>query len=72
MAKYKTTLACGWVVGIDYNNMANVWYCPKHKAAPEMYQALKNIVERIEQGLALGENLEVLPARKALTKAEGK
>ena len=41
-------------------------------AAPLLYEALKAIVERVEQGLALGEALEIEPARKALMKAEGK
>lgn len=39
-------------------------------AAPTFYQALKDIVERHEQGLALGETLELEPAREALAKAE--
>ena len=39
---------------------------------PDMYEALKNLVYRIDGGLALGEKLDVLPAREALTKAEGK
>ena len=41
MAKIKQTLKCGCVVAIDYNNMVQVDYCPKHKAAPMMYEALK-------------------------------
>jgi len=43
-----------------------------HGAAEDMYKALKAIVERHEQGLALGEELELEPARQALQKAEGK
>lgn len=41
-------------------------------AAPAMYKTLKVIVERHEQGLALGEKLELEPARQALAKVEGK
>jgi hypothetical protein len=33
-----------------------VQYCPKHKAAEDMYEALKNLIYRTEQGLALGES----------------
>ena len=38
----------------------------------DLYEALKNIVERHEQGLALGEQLDLMPAREALAKVEGK
>ena len=41
-------------------------------ASPDIYEALKNIVERHEQGLALGEKMDLTPARKALAKTEGK
>lgn len=41
-------------------------------AAPDMYEALKVLVDRIDQGLALGEALDIYPARQALAKAEGK
>jgi len=40
-------------------------------ATPDLYKALKNIVERHERGLALGEELDLEPARKAITRAEG-
>jgi len=38
----------------------------------DLYEALKAIVERTEQGLALGEKLDLEPARQALAKVEGK
>ena len=38
----------------------------------ELWEALKNIVERIDKGLALGEKLDIEPARKALAKVECK
>lgn len=41
-------------------------------AAPDCYKELTNLITRIEQGLALGEKLDLEPARKALAKAEGK
>ena len=37
-----------------------------------MYEALKNMVERHEQGLALGEELDLRPAREALAQVERK
>ena len=39
-------------------------------SAPDMYEALKNLVERIDEGLALGEELDIAPARQALSKAD--
>lgn len=41
-------------------------------AAPDCHRELGNLVSRIEQGLALGEKLDLEPARKALAKAEGR
>lgn len=38
----------------------------------EMYEALRNLVKRIDDGVALGEALDILPARLAIAKAEGK
>jgi hypothetical protein len=43
----------------------------KEANAPELYEALKNLIERIDNGVALGEKLDVEPARKALAHAEG-
>ena len=40
--------------------------------APRMYKALKELVERIDKGLALGEKLDVSPAREVLAQAESK
>jgi hypothetical protein len=40
-------------------------------SAPKLYEALENLVNRIDKGLALGEKLDVEPARKALAKARG-
>lgn len=41
-------------------------------ASPDMYEALKNLIYRIDEGLALGSELDIEPARKAIAKAEGK
>jgi hypothetical protein len=43
----------------------------KQRAAPDMYEALKNLVNRVDRGLALGEKLDIEPARQAIAKAEG-
>ena len=41
-------------------------------AAPAMYEALRNLTERIDTGLALGEKLDITPARQALALANSK
>lgn len=46
MAKIKQTMNCGCLVAVDYNNMVIIDYCPKHKAAPELYEVLKEAKER--------------------------
>lgn len=72
MAKFKETLGCGCVVAIDYNNMVKVVYCPKHKAAPDMYEALKLYQQHQKgtRGHYCSECHEAIS--KALAKAEGK
>ena len=40
------------------------------KAAPDLREALRNIVKRHEQGLSLNDKLDLEPAREALAKAE--
>ena len=39
-------------------------------SAPSLHKELSNLVSRIEQGLALGEKLDLAPARQALAKVE--
>ena len=41
-------------------------------AAPDCHRELANLVERIDRGLAIGEVLDLKPARQALAKAEDK
>jgi len=41
------------------------------EAKYDLYEALENLVERIDEGLALGERVDIEPARKALAKVEG-
>ncbi len=45
--------------------------CSLCKSAPDLYENLKNLVSRIDQGLALGQELDLKPAREALAEAEG-
>ena len=78
MAKIKQTLKCGCVVAIDYNDMVQVDYCPKHKAAPMMYDALKALVNKFATaGIIMGFTethltKELGDAKQALAAAEGK
>lgn len=37
----------------------------------EMWEALRNLVRRLDEGLALGEKLDIEPARKVLAKITG-
>ena len=37
-------------------------------SAPDLYENLKNLVSRIDQGLALGQELDLKPAREALSR----
>ena len=41
-----------------------------NSAKYDLYKALKNIVARHEKGLALGEELDLKPARDAIAKVE--
>uniref|UniRef100_A0A6M3JJY9 Uncharacterized protein n=1 Tax=viral metagenome TaxID=1070528 RepID=A0A6M3JJY9_9ZZZZ len=68
MAKIKQTLKCGCMVAMDYNNMVQVDYCPKHKSAPDMYEALRKLTD-------LGRPLsreDIDEGNRALAKADGK
>ncbi len=48
-------------------------YCPKHAAAPDMYEALKAIISAVEKGKSVSAFVPALKAAKeALAKAEGK
>ena len=45
MADIKQAINCGCIVSVDYNKMVQVDYCLKHKAAPDMFETLKEIAE---------------------------
>ncbi len=51
----------------DLVKYGRINYCPKHKAAPDMYEALREICRRYdEDGI-----LDISPARQALALVEG-
>jgi len=70
MAKYKQTLLCGCIVAIDYDETPKIIYCPMHKAAPKLYEALKAIIQ--EDCADGASERTVHKGAKALAKAEGK
>ena len=43
MAKYKRVMECGCVIGLDYDDTLAIYYCAKHKAAPDMYETLLDV-----------------------------
>ncbi len=81
MANYKRILKCGCEVEFRYNDVikdaAKIVYCPKHKAAPELYEALKIAESALNLYSGLHPSDKILSkqceiADKALAKAEGK
>ena len=84
MAKYKRVMGCGCVIGLDYDDTLAIHYCAKHKAALDMYNALKALLEGSEIApLKTDEPIRVwtratpsseaiLEGFNALAKAEGK
>lgn len=70
------TTECGCRIWIsEYDGKATIHYCPKHKSAPDLYEALKEITT-IEQSNVPYDKYDVLGAiniaKKALAKADGK
>ncbi len=71
---------CGCTIQRDRYAILSLKYCPKHNAAPEMYEALKAILPGDDDPLAKlplsgrwdvsGESLE--KGRLAIAKADGK
>ena len=66
---------CGCTI-FRVNDKVIIDYCPKHKAAPDMYEALKVLVNKFETaGIILGFTeahliKELEEGRQALTKAK--
>ena len=71
---------CGCSIDTDNYGDFVIEYCPLHKAAPAMYEALKAITDTLENycdttvdDTGWGKNhRDVIQARKAIAKAEGK
>jgi len=74
MAKFKRTMDCGCIVAVDYNGVVQIDYCPKHKAAPKMYEALEAITDQFcKVDKLYTRDIEIISqAKKALSEAEGK
>ena len=79
VADLKPALGCDYSDYVDLGHTGRSHAVPQTLAnahliacSPRMYEALKNLVERHEQGLALGEALDLSPARQALAEAEGR
>jgi len=73
MARLKKTMDCGCIIAVDYNDMVDIIYCPKHLAALETYEILRTLVEalqanKIARAVRVAESIGV----SALIKAEGK
>ena len=72
---------CGCHIDQMSDGSYGISYCPVHKAAPDMYEALKFFCERnkseyeyLDRGIGISTDVgkAFLNARKALAKAEGK
>ena len=77
MAKIKQVMNCGCLVAVDYNNAVEIVYCPKHRSAPDLYEALKIGKGAVETDLFYHPEDKVSQIKlriivKALSKAEGK
>ena len=71
---------CGCCIILETDNSHSISYCPKHKAASEMYEALKLAREALTIKLNMPTYREILEFKNktepmilsALAKAEGK
>ena len=69
MADRKQELDCGCVLALDYDKNMMIVYCPKHKAAHDLYKACKLILERDKE---YGCNISLFEIEEAVAKAKGK
>lgn len=73
MAKVKRTLDCGCVIALDYDETLAIFYCPKHKAAPRLYEALQEARSELVELRNFPRNLRLIgQIGKALAEAEGR
>ena len=68
--KIKQNFPCGCRIDEMANGSLRITYCPKHKAAPDMYEALGIALDETP-GFMLGEDVKQ-KMRQARAKAEGK
>jgi len=47
-------------------------YCPLHKSAPDLYEALKELVKVVDDDSYDIDSFTTQPAKRALAKVEGK
>ena len=73
--EYTKTFNCGCAMLIRNSGVGSITYCPKHKAAPDMYEALRGIIARrmeCHEVESASIPSEIGAVYKALAKAEGK
>jgi len=65
---------CGCEIATDGYDSYEIEYCPKHRSAPDLYEACKEAEKTIAEALKKGTFLPNLNRAviKALAKAEGK
>lgn len=69
---YRNEFQCGCRVVGDNAGCYTIEYCPKHKAAPELYEALKLLVTMFRSDDYQDWRNSIEIAEKAIAKAEGK
>ncbi len=71
-------ISCGCIIFRRHSFLMNnetrygIDYCPKHSAAPDMYEALKELMQAVDSGqerIGAGRGMRI---NISLTKAEGK
>lgn len=77
--KTKRIAACGCIVSHDKDNVERLELCKLHAAAPEMYEALKELVNatplvklNVKNSDHYSWMVRMAAASKALAKADGK
>jgi len=77
----KWTLSCGCSIFVEPNSSPLLNYCPKHKSAPDLYEACKMLLHAVERDcvdrgkeeLTIHKDSPFIDTfRKAITKAEDK
>ena len=73
---YTKTFNCGCEILVQNSGAGSIAYCPKHKAAPKMYEALREVRDFFVEYRRATEATEPYPVldrmNKALAEAEGR